>query len=485
MSLSAALEGKYASSIIDGNVDRDLRRNRSTRRRRGERRRRGRHGHGRAAVAFRNRGLKGHPRETASDYPIVWGGAFPTVCPDAAAERARTSTMRSRAQGEETLRRAAGRARAERQRSIGIDSRAIVALGTAKIVHNRDRKFSSGQPQSHAALREAARIPGNIWPTPISGGAPSAIRRRWGAAFAARFAVWRPCFAARRHCRPPRALEQDLEFMQRSTRRRCASSSTTTTSSIAKSTWCRCWKCLRNSGCRGGVSRDPMRWSNLSEQSWSLVRKSRLAHGLYRCGIAERLAAARYPQRHQHDQTLEAVEKCRSHGVIPELSFMLAPPRDPEGETEKTFEFIRTDQAAASRHRSDDLHLHAAAAATGRQESGLGAHGERASRLRRAIPWCFRARRTDGRNRNGWITGVTRMRPGCQRAAAAAHRGFHDRTGMPISRPSWISALLRGESPLCERWPRGAIDFNDTIIPGSCAFREKSSVIGIRDVMSL
>jgi radical SAM superfamily enzyme YgiQ (UPF0313 family) len=41
------------------------------------------------------------------------------------------------------------------------------------------------------------------------------------------------------------------------------------------------------------------------------------------------------------DQTLEAVEKCRSHGVIPELSFMLAPPQDPEGETEKTFEFIR------------------------------------------------------------------------------------------------------------------------------------------------
>jgi radical SAM superfamily enzyme YgiQ (UPF0313 family) len=38
---------------------------------------------------------------------------------------------------------------------------------------------------------------------------------------------------------------------------------------------------------------------------------------------------------------LEAVEKCRAHGVIPELSFMLAPPQDPEGETEKTFEFIR------------------------------------------------------------------------------------------------------------------------------------------------
>jgi radical SAM superfamily enzyme YgiQ (UPF0313 family) len=40
------------------------------------------------------------------------------------------------------------------------------------------------------------------------------------------------------------------------------------------------------------------------------------------------------------DQTLAAIETCRGHGVVPELSFMLAPLQDPEGETEKTFEFI-------------------------------------------------------------------------------------------------------------------------------------------------
>ncbi len=40
-------------------------------------------------------------------------------------------------------------------------------------------------------------------------------------------------------------------------------------------------------------------------------------------------------------QTLEVADLCRRHGVIPELSFMVAPPEDPEGETEKTFEFIR------------------------------------------------------------------------------------------------------------------------------------------------
>jgi len=41
------------------------------------------------------------------------------------------------------------------------------------------------------------------------------------------------------------------------------------------------------------------------------------------------------------DQTLEAVERCRANGVVPELSFMLAPPHDPEGETERCFDFIR------------------------------------------------------------------------------------------------------------------------------------------------
>jgi anaerobic magnesium-protoporphyrin IX monomethyl ester cyclase len=41
------------------------------------------------------------------------------------------------------------------------------------------------------------------------------------------------------------------------------------------------------------------------------------------------------------EQTLEVAKLCRSHGVIPELSFMVAPPENPDDETERTFEFIR------------------------------------------------------------------------------------------------------------------------------------------------
>lgn len=37
----------------------------------------------------------------------------------------------------------------------------------------------------------------------------------------------------------------------------------------------------------------------------------------------------------------DLVELCRRHGVIPELSFMVAPPENTEEETEHTFEFIR------------------------------------------------------------------------------------------------------------------------------------------------
>ena len=41
------------------------------------------------------------------------------------------------------------------------------------------------------------------------------------------------------------------------------------------------------------------------------------------------------------DQTVEVVKLCRRQGVIPELSFMVAPPENTEEETERTFEFIR------------------------------------------------------------------------------------------------------------------------------------------------
>jgi radical SAM superfamily enzyme YgiQ (UPF0313 family) len=80
---------------------------------------------------------------------------------------------------------------------------------------------------------------------------------------------------------------------------------------------------------------------NLSERSWALVKKSRLRMAYIGAESPSDWLLHDIRKGTNRDQTLEAVEICRSHGVIPELSFMLAPPQDPEGETEKTFEFIR------------------------------------------------------------------------------------------------------------------------------------------------
>jgi anaerobic magnesium-protoporphyrin IX monomethyl ester cyclase len=80
---------------------------------------------------------------------------------------------------------------------------------------------------------------------------------------------------------------------------------------------------------------------NLSEDSWALVRKSklRMAYIGAESGSDQLLKSIRKGTK--VDQTLAVAELCRRHGVIPELSFMVAPPHDPEGETERTFEFIR------------------------------------------------------------------------------------------------------------------------------------------------
>ena len=56
-------------------------------------------------------------------------------------------------------------------------------------------------------------------------------------------------------------------------------------------------------------------------------------------GSEEALARMRKGSKVEH--TLEVAARCKEFGVIPELSFILGGPEDPEGEVEKTLSFIR------------------------------------------------------------------------------------------------------------------------------------------------
>jgi hypothetical protein len=79
----------------------------------------------------------------------------------------------------------------------------------------------------------------------------------------------------------------------------------------------------------------------LSAQSWKLVRRSGLRMAYIGAETPNDLMLRAIRKGTRSDQTLEVAELCRRNGVIPELSFMVAPPEDPEGETERTFDFIR------------------------------------------------------------------------------------------------------------------------------------------------
>jgi hypothetical protein len=80
---------------------------------------------------------------------------------------------------------------------------------------------------------------------------------------------------------------------------------------------------------------------NMSPSTWALVRKSKLRMAYIGAESPSDALLKSIRKGTRSDHTMAVAELCRSHGVIPELSFMVAPPGDPEGETERTFEFIR------------------------------------------------------------------------------------------------------------------------------------------------
>ncbi|MGC1459136.1 MAG: radical SAM protein [Steroidobacteraceae bacterium] len=79
----------------------------------------------------------------------------------------------------------------------------------------------------------------------------------------------------------------------------------------------------------------------LSASSWALVRKSRLRMAYIGAESPNDAMLKSIRKGTTADQTLAVADLCRRQGVIPELSFMVAPPVDTENETERTFEFIR------------------------------------------------------------------------------------------------------------------------------------------------
>jgi anaerobic magnesium-protoporphyrin IX monomethyl ester cyclase len=336
LNLSAALDGRYASSIIDGNKDRDF-------------------------IATTLRALTGGNidavgisvmggpqlrtaiavsraiRAKSPSTPIIWGGHFPTIGAEAALNSAYVDYA-VRGQGEDTLTEVLDTIFGGGGNSLG----AIAGLSWRfedRIVHNKNRTFSAAS-LARALPYERLGHPRQYLAKTYLGRRTTGYQAALGCRFRCTFCGVAAMFRGKTALPAPERLERDLRFLsdqlgvdsvQFYDHNFFDREEDTAPLLEVLAKFQLPWWCFARS--------DAL--LNLSDRSWALVRKSGLRMAYIGAESPSDWLLHDVRKGTSTDQTLEAVEKCRSNGVIPELSFMLAPPQDPEGETERTFAFIR------------------------------------------------------------------------------------------------------------------------------------------------
>jgi anaerobic magnesium-protoporphyrin IX monomethyl ester cyclase len=336
MALSSALEGKHTSTILDGNIDRDFVSTAARSVATGEY----------DAVGVT---VMGGPqltsaiavskaiRASAPTVPIIWGGAFPTVCPDSAVNVPYVDYA-VRAQGESTLLELLDVLPEARADVLGAVAGLTWRSGE-QITHNRERTFSPASLDQMPPF-EKLHNPGQYLVGTYLGRRTAGYQAALGCRFRCTFCGVAAMYRGKTALPTAARLEQDLHFL----RDRHGMDAiqfydhnffdrevdmVPLLEVLARLQLP--WWCFARS--------DAL--VNMSEATWALVRKSRLRMAYIGAESPSDWLLHDIRKGTSTDQTLAAVEKCLGHGVVPELSFMLAPPRDPEGETERTFEFIR------------------------------------------------------------------------------------------------------------------------------------------------
>jgi anaerobic magnesium-protoporphyrin IX monomethyl ester cyclase len=336
LNLSAALDDRYTSSIIDGNVDRDFV-STTLRTLAG--------GHIDAVGVSVMGGpqlqsaiaLSKAIRAQFPSIPIIWGGHFPTICADASLNVPYVDYA-IRAQGEQTLIELLdalfGSSSGTLDSIVGLSWRR-----DGQVVHNPGRAFSTAG-LVRSLPYERVGDPRQYFARTFLGNRTGGYQAAIGCRFRCTFCGVAAMFRGKTALPPPERLDQELRLLHTQfgmdsiqfydhnffDREEDTAPVLEVLAGLQLPWWC-------------FARADAL--LNLSERSWALVRKSKLRMAYIGAESPSNWLLHDVRKGTQTDQTLEAVEICRANGVIPELSFMLAPPQDPVGETERTFEFIR------------------------------------------------------------------------------------------------------------------------------------------------
>lgn len=336
LSLATALEGRYSARIIDGNVDREFVATaaRALREERVD------------AVGVTVMGGPQVPtaiavskaiRAATPKTPIIWGGYFPTICPEPSIIAPYVDYV-VRGQGEDTLGELLDALCADHGGELGSVA-GLTWRRDGEIVHNRDRTFSAARLNTMLPY-DRLENPGQYLSKTYLGRRTAGYQAALGCRFRCTFCGVAAMFRGKTALPPAARLEQDLGFLKHRLGVDAVQfydhnffdreiDMVPLLEVLARFELP--WWCFARS--------DAL--LNLSERSWALVRKSGLRMAYIGAESPSDWLLRDVRKGTRVDQTIAVVDKCRSHGVVPELSFMVAPPQDPESETEKTFEFIR------------------------------------------------------------------------------------------------------------------------------------------------
>ena len=336
MTIAAALDGRYDPTLIDGNMDRDA--------------------VGSACAAVKKDKfdavgvtVMGGPqvataievsravRTARPDVPIVWGGYFPTLYPDVALNSDYVD-FAIRGQGEDAFGELLSALAGDNPEALG----AIASLSWRRdgaVVNNPKRALN----RAHVApaLRyDQLGDPRAYLVRTFLGARTAAHQAALGCRFRCTFCGVAATFNGATLLPPADRLDRDLTILKHEIG----------ADSIQFFDHNFFDREVEMVPLLEVLARHELPWwcyarsdalIDLSADSWRLVRKSGLRMAYIGAETPNDRLLKSIRKGTRSEQTLEAAELCRRNGVIPELSFMVAPPEDPEGETERTFDFIR------------------------------------------------------------------------------------------------------------------------------------------------
>jgi radical SAM superfamily enzyme YgiQ (UPF0313 family) len=268
--------------------------------------------------------------------PIVWGGYFPTLYPAVALNSDYVDFV-VRGQGEDTFADLMGAvANADRGRFEGIAGLSYRRDGA--VVHNRERAFTPkhiAPALRYDKLPDAKAYLARTFLGQRTAGHQAALGCRFRCTFCGVAAMFRGATALP----PAERLDREVAFLKKLgadsiqfydhnffDREEDMVPLLEVLARHELPWWCY-------------ARADAL--VNLSAATWRLVRKSRMRMAYIGAETPNDRLLKAIRKGTRSEQTLAVAEVCRAHGVVPELSFMVGPPEDPEGETERTFDFIR------------------------------------------------------------------------------------------------------------------------------------------------